>query len=429
MPAPHTADALSDVLVECLMDWNLDRKISTLTVDNCSTNDVMVDHILSKMSPRKFILGGKLFHMRCCAHILNLIVKDGLLLISNAIEKVRESVHYWTATPKREEKFKETCEQLNISYSKNLVLDCKTRWNSTFLMLDVAILYRDVFDRLSAREPQYKYLPSDDDWDMANEICQRLRLFYSVTELFSGTKYPTANVYFPKICRIKLALIEWQNCGNEVIEQMATSMIAKFDKYWGVINGVMAVGTILDPRYKMHLLNYFFPKIYGANAVDEIEKVKIICQDLVWEYVNKSREKEKVNSSNPSNSAMTSISSTIMDEDWEDDFATYVNEEAAFTDTRSELDHYLDEKVLPKTKNEEFDILGWWKANGLKFPTLQQIARDFLAIPISTVASESSFSTGGRFVTPNRSRLRPDTLEALMCSQDWLWSEFGGNVL
>ncbi|WOL04646.1 zinc finger BED domain-containing protein RICESLEEPER 2-like [Canna indica] len=97
------------------MDWNIDRKLSTLTLDNCSTNDVMIEKILDKISPRSFILTDKFFHMRCCAHILNLIVKDGLSIISYAIEKVRERVHYWTATPKREEKFMETCGQLNMS--------------------------------------------------------------------------------------------------------------------------------------------------------------------------------------------------------------------------------------------------------------------------------------------------------------------------
>ena len=40
-------------------------------------------------------------------------------------------------------------------------------------------------------------------------------------------------------------------------------------------------------------------------------------------------------------------------------------------------------------KNEDFDILGWWKNNGLKYPTLQMIARDILVIPVTTVASES----------------------------------------
>jgi len=76
------------------MDWNLGRKVSTLTVDNCTTNDAMIEHILDKISPKTLILGGQLFHMRCVAHILNLIVKDDLSIIGNAIEKVRESANY-----------------------------------------------------------------------------------------------------------------------------------------------------------------------------------------------------------------------------------------------------------------------------------------------------------------------------------------------
>ena len=86
---------------------------------------------------------------------------------------------------------------------------------------------------------------------------------------------------------------------------------------------------------------------------------------------------------------------------------------------RSELDHYLEDDVLPRTLG--FDVLNWWKANRPKYPTLQAIARDILAIPVSTVASESTFSTSGRLVSPHRSRLHPNTLEALMCAQSWLW--------
>jgi len=55
------------------------------------------------------------------------------------------------------------------------------------------------------------------------------------------------------------------------------------------------------------------------------------------------------------------------------------------------------------------------------------IVRDFLAIPISTVAVESSFSTGSRFLTPHRSRLHPNTSMALMCVQDRLWTNIEGN--
>ena len=66
---------------------------------------------------------------------------------------------------------------------------------------------------------------------------------------------------------------------------------------------------------------------------------------------------------------------------------------------RIEFDHFIDEGVLKRS--EDFDILGWWKSNGLKYPTLQRIARDILVIPVTIVVSESSFSTSGRLLSPH----------------------------
>jgi hypothetical protein len=57
----------------------------------------------------------------------------------------------------------------------------------------------------------------------------------------------------------------------------------------------------------------------------------------------------------------------------------------------TELDRCLDENPVPRSK--EFDILMWWMANATKYPILVCIAKDLLAIPASSVASESAFST------------------------------------
>ena len=93
-----------------------------------------------------------------------------------------------------------------------------------------------------------------------------------------------------------------------------------------------------------------------------------------------------------------------------------------------ELDHYLEEEVLPRSS--DFDILMWWKLNELKYPTLQAIARDVLAILISTIASELTFNNGDQILTPHHSQLHYTTLEALMCSKSWLWnSENAGKIL
>ncbi|CAN1244683.1 Putative AC9 transposase [Linum perenne] len=86
---------------------------------------------------------------------------------------------------------------------------------------------------------------------------------------------------------------------------------------------------------------------------------------------------------------------------------------------KTELDKYLREEPddLPDPK---FNVLDWWKLNSHRYPILSQMARDVLAVPISTVSSESAFSTGGRVLDAFRSSLTPRIVEALICTQDWL---------
>ena len=69
---------------------------------------------------------------------------------------------------------------------------------------------------------------------------------------------------------------------------------------------------------------------------------------------------------------------------------------------------------------EDFDILIWWKMNSSRYRVLSQIARNVLAIPVSTVASEFAFSMGRHVLDLFRSSLSPNTIEALICTQNWL---------
>ena len=42
--------------------------------------------------------------------------------------------------------------------------------------------------------------------------------------------------------------------------------------------------------------------------------------------------------------------------------------------------------------NEDTDPLEWWKINENQYPRLSKMARDFLAIPSTSVPSEQCFS-------------------------------------
>jgi hypothetical protein len=77
-------------------------------------------------------------HVRCCAHILNLFVTEGLKKVDESIMKVRSAVKYVKSSPARFESFKTCLERENINFNGLLCLDVPTRWNSTFKMLEGA---------------------------------------------------------------------------------------------------------------------------------------------------------------------------------------------------------------------------------------------------------------------------------------------------
>ena len=64
----------------------------------------------------------------------------------------------------------------------------------------------------------------------------------------------------------------------------------------------------------------------------------------------------------------------------------------------------------------EFDILNWWKLKASKYYILSCMTRDIMTIPVSTVSSESVFSTGDRILYSFHSSLSPTTVEALICA-------------
>ena len=102
-------------------------------------------------------------------------------------------------------------------------------------------------------------------------------------------------------------------------------------------------------------------------------------------------------------------------EDEEDEFAQSKKTKVRKVNVKCEVDFYLEENPLPN--DEDLDIISCWKVNR-KYPTLRKIARNILAIPVSSVASKSAFSTGGRVISPHRSRIHSETVKVLMCLQN-----------
>jgi len=278
LKSPHTGEHIANRILDCLKEWGLEKKVLSMTLDNATNNNSMVKILkgqLQMISGSGLLCDGKFLHIRCCAHILNIIVKKGLELAKDVLHNIRESVLYVKASPQRKEAFAACVERVGIRSGAGLSLDVPTRWNSTYEMLARALKFRKAFDSMKAFDTNYKSLPSDDEWDHGEKICDLLKPFSVITTYISGSKYPTSNVYFTQVWRIELLLKKYVTCDDEDIKQMAMEMKIKFAKYWKDYSLILAIGAVLDPRLKVKMLEVAYQKVdptTSALKIKELEK-------------------------------------------------------------------------------------------------------------------------------------------------------------
>uniref|UniRef100_A0A2C9VVD0 HAT C-terminal dimerisation domain-containing protein n=1 Tax=Manihot esculenta TaxID=3983 RepID=A0A2C9VVD0_MANES len=377
VPPPHTGVVICDVLQKCLVEWGIEDKVWTISVDNVSYNDVAVRML--KYNPaynNSLALHGKLFHVRCCAHILNLLVQDSLSEIVDIIKNVHESVKHLVASESHRLIFSEIAKQLKLPSKK--------------LLLDSALEFKDVFPQYQQRDSSYTYLLSEDDWQKIKEVCSFLEEFNEVTN---------------------------------VISAMVGKMKCKFDKYWYDCNLLISLAAILDPRNKMKLIKWSFPKIYYEFDSDEhITTVMETLRMLYNEYVDAHKIKSIGSEISSGETQKEGSSCTISGKGkirGGAQFYSYIrNVDCVIEQAKFELDVYLEEGVHICQDDSNFDVLEWWKMNNMKFMILSKIGRDILSIPITTVDSESAFSAGVKIIDPHRASLGAETVQVLTCYMD-----------
>ncbi|KAK8918295.1 hypothetical protein KSP39_PZI021901 [Platanthera zijinensis] len=423
---PHSGQVIYDAIRESILHWGIQKKVMSITLDNASANDLAAKHLQQSLANSNHLyLGGKLFHIRCCAHILNILVQEGLKEISLLINIVREAVGYIKKSPARLKLFAESAKLLGISTSRGLSSDVKTRWNSTYYMLDSAFHYRYVIHHFFRKDKGLV-------WDFPEEIWQRfvkikniLEVFESATKLFSGTSYPTSNLFLPALIAIKEVLDKASISDDEFVRGMAKPMKNKFDKYWSDCSLIMSLAIVLDPRRKLLFITYAFNKLY--NNREAVLKVKVVKESIFEIFSHYCANSESSSSTRVGvmrhSSATTQpqciTNSVIMG------FDDFLSSTSSVQPLKNELEVYLEEALVqpPFESRDTFNVLEWWKIYSLKYVKLSKMAKDILTIPITTVASESAFSAGGRVLDDYRSALNPKTVNALVCSSNWIRSQ------
>jgi hypothetical protein len=358
-------------------------------VDNVSSNGGTIKFLETVTKDRKgTILEYQFLHMRCCAHILNLIVEEGLKERESSISKMRDAVRYVKSSPNRFQIFKDYVKTLGIESKSLLCLDIATRWNSTYIMLESAVKFEKVFLRMDFEDETYNTYfhkqqtsgglgaPDASDFYDCRLFVSFLKLFYNVIKKFFSSLYVTSNTFFDEIYIIQTKIIELKNSKDNLLKQMATSMHLKFEKYWGEgdkINPFLYVAVVLDPRKKLTFLKFCFSKLYGeAKASEKIANVRDVLTKLFKHYTSVHSPNMEVESFSEKSTMTTDVdmSETNPYAFIDSQYDLYLEVEQSMG-CNNELDKYLVENCEGR-KDVNFDVLLWWKTNSSRYQVLSK---------------------------------------------------------
>uniref|UniRef100_K7MDE2 BED-type domain-containing protein n=1 Tax=Glycine max TaxID=3847 RepID=K7MDE2_SOYBN len=158
------------------------------------------------------------------------------------------------------------------------------------------------------------------------------------------------------------------NIKDSSTHKMAKNMKEKYQKYWGdpnKLNMLLLIVVVLDPRSKVKYMNWEIDQLFDVNK------------------------------ENGSNSRLKSSLKSLFNEynGHKGGGGTQDDTQQAHVNVPSYKKYPYDEGI---DTSSNLNILDWWKVNLGRFPILSNIARELLAMHVSIVASESTFSTCGR---------------------------------
>ncbi|KAK4855938.1 hypothetical protein QYF36_012513 [Acer negundo] len=247
--------------------------------------------------------------------------------------------------------------------------------DSDMELLESAVRIKKTFLGLARVDPIFKSITlTNKEWNKASALHECFQVLKDANYIFSGNKTLTANMYFLML-------------------------------YMTTAGSVLAIAAVLDPQFKMDVVQHWCGKLHDDGNF-YFKMVFLQIMEALTEYEE----------SSPSN--LKSMASTFGDVNSSTSYNMLDNLgrpcESLDAVEDDEFSRYFHEPKLPFV--EDFDILGWWRLNGGRFPILARMARDFLAISFATPHT-CSFAEVTKLV--NSKDLDSDIMEAFICTKSW----------
>nr|XP_020151639.2 zinc finger BED domain-containing protein RICESLEEPER 2 [Aegilops tauschii subsp. strangulata] len=394
---PESESGSYNVIWDAIRDWNLDQKILSLTSVGEIKNDANTLKLKEMLIKKRCLpIRGKLYNIACVDDMLNSVVSDGrsymLFLVGDI---VKDFFGACASSSSMQQQLLEVISQMSLKCPQE---DAKW-WHKLYFRLEVVLQFNKLFPAAEVLSPE--------DMTATWSICKILRTFYRVIEVISSPSSPTANVYFSEVWKVRTVLQEEASNDHAEIANLVMEMQEAFDEYWQNSYVWLSIPVVFDPRFKMSFIKFRLQQAYSTDSLGYFSEIHDTVQELFDEYYNATDQL----------SGVRLLGSAALDadddddplEDWDDHLNCRMS---------SELDDYLGEVLVPR--KDDFDILKWWMEHTTKYPTLAAIARDVLAMPASAVQSEAAFSSSGPVIPKHQSTLSIETIEALVCSRDWM---------
>jgi hypothetical protein len=109
MNVSHTGTAIANHILEVVNDFEIKNKILSITLDNLSSNTNAIEFLTPQLQS---FIDGYVIHQRCVCHIINLVVQEGITVVSKFLENIRAAIRFITSTLKWLQSLLSTAKQI-----------------------------------------------------------------------------------------------------------------------------------------------------------------------------------------------------------------------------------------------------------------------------------------------------------------------------